>query len=414
MIRKFLDKVKSDELLRGSLVLLIMINLFNLFNFIFHFVLARMLTPAMYGILAVLMSFVGIYAIPAEAIQTVISKHATKFSIKKEYGKIKDVLIVSLKKGLVIASVGFVLFNAVYYFVFAKPLGIDFMLLFISSFMIFSFFLFPVVRGILQGQKRFYALGYNMVLESVLKLVLAVALVWLGFEVYGAISGVVLAFIIFFILSFLFIKKILYTKRERSGVDKIFRSNIPILVIISGIVLFYSLDVILAKMVFSPDLAGKYAVLSLIGKMIFFGTYAISKAMFPISVQREEEKSSSQDLIKKSGLLVLGAVILALIVLGAFPKLIIGILFGSQYVELAGYLIYVAIAFGILSLTNLFLLYGLAKNKISTLESLSIVLFVVAEATLLLTLGTTLLRFITIFIIINVLMFLWSLMVVRR
>ena len=414
MVKKFLSKIKKDELLRGSIVLLIMINVFNLFNFIFHFIMARMLDPTMYGILAVLMSFVFIYAIPAEAIQTVISKHATRFNIKKEYGKTKDLLIVSLKKGLIIASILFVLFNIVYYFLFAKPLDIDFSLLFISSIMIFSFFLFPVVRGILQGEKRFYALGNNMVLESVLKLIIAVVLVWLGFGVYGAITGVVLAFVLFFILSFLFIKNTLTAKRKSSGVEKVFRSNLPILIIVSGIVLFYSLDIILAKMIFPADVAGKYAVLSMIGKMIFFGTYAISKAMFPISVQRNEEKKNSNDLLKKSGLLVFGAVVFALIVIGLFPKLIISILFGSQYIDLSKYLIYVSGSFGILSLTNLFLLYGLSKNTIKTFESLSIVLFILAEAILLLTIGNTLIKFTTIFITINFAMLLWSVIIARR
>jgi len=136
--------------------------------------------------------------------------------------------------------------------------------------------------------------------------------------------------------------------------------------------------------------------------------------MFPISVQRNEEKKNSNDLLKKSGLLVFGAVVFALIVIGLFPKLIISILFGSQYIDLSKYLIYVSGSFGILSLTNLFLLYGLSKNTIKTFESLSIVLFILAEAILLLTMGNTLIKFTTIFITINFAMLLWSVIIARR
>ena len=55
-----------------------------------------------------------------------------------------------------------------------------------------------------------------------------------------------------------------------------------------AIVLMYSLDIILAKRFFSAEDAGKYAVISMLGKMIFFGTAAIGKAMFPFTSENYE------------------------------------------------------------------------------------------------------------------------------
>src|SRR3989338_1959753 len=95
-----LKKKFSNELGRGAFILFITINIFNLLNFLFHFSMGRLLGPAAYGILAVLMSLVYIYNIPSEAIQNIISRYTSKFNIKKEHGKIKSLLFKGLFKGI--------------------------------------------------------------------------------------------------------------------------------------------------------------------------------------------------------------------------------------------------------------------------------------------------------------------------
>ena len=84
-----LEKIKKDGLIRGSLVMFIMIGIFNVLNYVFQMSMARLLGPADYGILAVLMSIVYIFGIPSEAIQTVITRYTSKLGIKKENGKIR-------------------------------------------------------------------------------------------------------------------------------------------------------------------------------------------------------------------------------------------------------------------------------------------------------------------------------------
>ena len=95
MIKKFL----SSELGKGAIVLLITMNLFWFFNFLFHFSMGRLLGPSAYGTLAVLMSIIYIYGVPTEAIQNLISNYVSKLNLKKEEGKIKFLMLRSLKKG---------------------------------------------------------------------------------------------------------------------------------------------------------------------------------------------------------------------------------------------------------------------------------------------------------------------------
>ena len=101
MIKKFF----KSELGKGSLILFITMNLFNFFNFLFHFSMGRLLGPSDYGILAALMSLIYIYNVPVEAIQNIISRYTSTFNLKKEEGKTKFLVNKSLKKGLFLRTI---------------------------------------------------------------------------------------------------------------------------------------------------------------------------------------------------------------------------------------------------------------------------------------------------------------------
>ena len=75
-------KSLSSGLGKGAIILFITLNIFNFLNYLFHFVMGRMLGPEDYGVLAVLMSIMLIYNIPTEAIQNLISRYTSKFNFK--------------------------------------------------------------------------------------------------------------------------------------------------------------------------------------------------------------------------------------------------------------------------------------------------------------------------------------------
>ncbi|PIN94829.1 hypothetical protein COU61_00205 [Candidatus Pacearchaeota archaeon CG10_big_fil_rev_8_21_14_0_10_35_13] len=364
MIKRFLGKIKSDELVKGSIVLLVMINLFNLAGYLFHLIIARLLGPEDYGIFAVLMSFVLIYAIPAEAIQTIIAKNTAVLNAKKQIGKIKGMMNKSLIRGIWISVGLFLILGILTKVLFSKILEINMTLIIIANLILFSSFILPVIRGVMQGRKKFFALGWTMLIEAILKIGLGVGLVLLGLRVYGAIMGVVLAVIITFFLSFLFVKEVIKTRADKTRVGINYK-NISVWLALAVVLLIFSSDIIIAKILFTPEIAGKYAVLSMIGKMIFYGTNGISKAMLPITAQKHAEKKDSRRVFKKSLIITIALCLIALIVIAIFPELLIRILFGNVYSDVYGTLLYVAIAFSILSITNLVLLYGISKNKFS-------------------------------------------------
>jgi O-antigen/teichoic acid export membrane protein len=178
------------------------------------------------------------------------------------------------------------------------------------------------------------------------------------------------------------------------------------------VLLVFSLDIILAKRFFSAEIAGKYAVLSILGKMVFFATMSIGKAMFPLTSEKADSGKDSKRLFRKSMIMILMVCGGAVIAFAIMPKIVILILYGSQYIDVANLLIYSGIAFSFLALSNLRLVYGLSTNKLK--GSYLLFIFLVIEILLLSIFNTNLKEYILAFMFSNIVMFIGSLFLVKK
>ena len=409
-----IKKITSSELVMGSIILFFTFSIFNFLNFIFQFLMARMLGPAEYGIFAVIMALFYFMAVPSDSIQTVISKYTSKLKVKNEYGKIKLLLIKSLKRGFLIAAILFILFIPVFW-LFSYTLNIPFTLITLSGLMLFMFFTTPITRGVMQGLKKFKALGTNMVIDSSAKVILAIVFVFFGLRVYGAVISIILGGLIALVFSLIPLKNILRKKKEYSNFAGIYRYSWPVMFVLLAILMMQSIDIIIAKRFFPPEMAGQYAVANLIGKMIFFGTLSISKTMFPLSSEEFEgngDGKKTKDIFYKSLLIVSGICIASLLALILFPEIIITLLFGEEYLAITGILFNMGIAFSFISLSNLVLIYGLSINK--KIPTYYMVAFILIQAILLMLMHNSLMELSIAMIISTLLLFFGSLIIIRK
>jgi len=393
----------SNELAKGGFILFVSSNLFNLLNLIFNFTSARLLGTIGYGTLATLMSIIFIFGVPNETLHAIISRYTTKFYVEKEEGKIKNLLIKALKKFTFISLICFLIFVLFSGFI-GNFLSIEKKLLIVTGIAIFGVFLIPITRGILQGTKRFKELGATYISEGSFKLIIAIVLITLGLGVYGAITGVVLSIFLGFLFSLISLKGILTAKRKKAKIEGIYSYSIPALVSIASITIFFSLDVILAKAFFSGELAGQYAAVSNLGKVIFLGTLGISKAMFPLISEKHDKKVYFNHLLEQSFLTVFFISAIILIIYFLIPKQIIYVLYGQDYLAASSLLIYPALAMTILSLTNIFVLFNLCVNKAK--RNYLTLVFVAVQVILLSLFHASLLQFSIMLIISNIFLFL--------
>ncbi|MFH1802119.1 MAG: oligosaccharide flippase family protein [archaeon] len=347
-------------LMKGSFVLLIAFGLFNLFNLLFQVSMVRMLNVVDYGTLAALFSVSYMFGIFTESIQTVITKYT---STEANSGRIKNILRKSLKKSFVLSILFFIL-----YLIVSIPLtfilDVDYLLLAFNGLFIFSAFLMPITKGVLQGRKMFFGLGANLVLEALSKLLLSILLVYAGWRVYGALAGTFIAFVIAFILCFVQLRKIMKSKEGKSKTEGIYVYARPAFVITTVILIFYTIDIFIAKIVFSPELAGKYAMAAVLSKSIFWGTLPVAKAMFPLSSDNHSKKRRSGNLFLNAFLLVMFLVIVALFLFYFFPDQIVYLFRGSVIPESAKILFLLGLAISLTSVANLILLYKLSLGRV--------------------------------------------------
>lgn len=367
----------NKSLLKGGFILIVSFGIYNVFNFAFHFSMVRMMTVVDYGILASLFSIIYILAIFTESIQLVITKYTSGESNK---GKLKNILNKSLKKSTYFS----VIFLALYLIISAPLsflLDISYPLMALNGLIIFTVFLSPVTRGVLQGTKRFKALGINMILESVIKLVFAIILVYLGFMVYGAIIGALIGTYLAFLLSFASMKDIIGAKEKGANTKGIYGYTKPAFITMFVIIAFYSIDVVIARIMFTDEIAGSYAVASTLAKTIMFGTQPVGRAMFPISADKKINEKKSANVFVNAMIIVILISIAALVIFYAFPSLIVQIFSGKVIPVAESVLFLLGISISLISITNLVLLYKLSIGNTKGYKN--ILLFLVLELVLL-------------------------------
>ena len=122
-----------------------------------------------------------------------------------------------------------------------------------------------------------------MIIEASIKLVMGIVFVYFGATVFGAMTGVILGGLIALLFSVAQLRDIIKAKEVAAKTDGLYNYARPAFFITAIVIVFYSLDVIIAKIVFPPETAGAYAIASILGKILFWGTLPISKAMLPVS-----------------------------------------------------------------------------------------------------------------------------------
>ena len=364
MIKKFFKYDKNDSLIRDGIILFTATMIANASGYIYHLGMGRILGPADYGALGAILSLLYILLVPFNVIQTTISKFVAKFKANGQENKIKYLFYYSLKKLFILSIVSLVLFIIISPFI-ASFINISTHNLFIISILIPFVLLLPVNRGFFQGYQTFKPLGINIVIEAFSKLIFGFILVLLGFGLSGAIIGIILSYVIPLIASFFWLGKSYSKKSEDIEIKSIYKYSFPVLLTMLSLTAFYSLDVILVKHYFNDLSSGFYAAASLLGRIVFFASLSISMVMFPKVAEMDAMKKPNVHILNKALLIV--ALISAAITIGYFvlPKLIVMLLFGYEYLEIASYIAHFALLMSFFSLSYLLALYNLSVNRIS-------------------------------------------------
>jgi len=362
--------LKDDVFRHGSIFFFALITYYIL-NFFFHFTMGRMLGPAEYGILGVLMSIIYIVTAPLTTIQTVITKFTAQFRAKHMLEEIKCLFIQSLKKMFVfsiIVTAILIIFSgpiAKFFNIADRNIIISFSLLFLVIFTL------AINRGFLQGYEKFRALGLSYVLEGGLRITLAIIFVWFGWRIFGAVIALLFGFLMSFLFTLFLLKRPKKFKRVES--KEIYRYSVPVLVSITMLTFIFNIDVLLIKHYMPAVEAGLYVALATLSKIIFWAGSSISFVMFPKVAERFAAGKKYFSVFKKSLVMVSAVSIIGLSIYLAIPKFAVFLLYGEQYLAIVGDIRMMALAMTFLSFSYLIINYFLAINKFKFIYFLSFV-----------------------------------------
>ncbi|MEK7616923.1 MAG: oligosaccharide flippase family protein [Patescibacteria group bacterium] len=351
----------SHPLLTGSIVMIAGSNLVNFLNYLYHLVMIRFLTPPSYGELAALLSLTGLLGIAPASLSLVIIKFV---SSAKNDSEVVNLVSWFNARVFILSLIIFTMITLFSPFI-SSFLKIDNKLIIILIAVSFLFSLAALLyKSVLQGLLKFPQMIFSLFTESSFKLLLGIFFVYIGFSVAGAVAGLVIASSIGFFLSRLFIQNYLKKSLRVPNVKKMLHYSFPVLIQSISITSLYSTDIILIKHFFAPHDAGIYAVISSLGKIIFFGTAPIGAVMFPLISQKQSKGKEYKKVFFLSLLLTSLISFLVLIIYWLMPEFVIRML-NSDYLEASPLLLWYGFFITIFTICCLYINLHLSIGRIN-------------------------------------------------
>ncbi len=353
--------------IRSNLLVLIIANSTNIFQYFYQFFMARLLNVESYGILNSVMSLSVVFAALAQLMPLLISKLVVRYKSDQE----KLNFLVS--RFLVALCLFLVTIFVILYFTrnsLAAYLNItELNPLTLFIFIFISITLVNYLIGILSGFLQYINAAIKRASLAFFKFLAGVIIVGLlGFSYNGALSAILLANIIVIIWSYFAVRKYVKIPTLTRGGPKVnLWSEFSGYVVPIGLSMFAfnfvaNFDIVLVKNLLSGQEAGLYSVVSLLGKIAIFVPGVLIQVLFPQVSQDMQDGQSSV----KTGLVVMGLTLTIafgyVFVISLFPEFVIRLLFGAKYVAGAPVLRVIGIAMALFSVVNVMFNFMLAKE----------------------------------------------------
>lgn len=335
----------------------------NASGYFFHLALGRILSPAEYGTLGVLLAIFTIVTVPVTAIQNTAAKLFSRLQKKPtEINYILQRVGPSLTKLSWIVFLIFFLFSLFTYQLFNLPSAVGLTLI---GFSIIFIFHLAWNRGVMQGLFDFNNLSFNYSVEGLVKLLFGVTLGYLFLQAQYAIFGITLAFLAAYWFSTHFINQHNQASRphKKTAVmnNQYLVEGLRMTAGTLGVLFFISVDLIFAKKFLSEYDSGFYTALSTLGKVAFFAPLSIATAFFPYA-SKEANVGKRFHLLISAFLLVLITVLGVVALYLLFPQQIFDFLFAGKYGQVGSLLAVMGVAIGVVGIVQLIINYLLSQS----------------------------------------------------
>ena len=348
-------------LVGGSALLMASATFVNAGNYLFNLILGRWLGPAAFADLSLIVTLFLVIGFVASGVQTPSARFAAVYTAE---GNLQGLANLRRGMGRAAAALGIGLAALL---ALGAPLWAHFFNT--ASWLPFAIFgvfvpfyiLQAVDRGLLQGRTHFGWLAVSYQSEMWSRLGISLVLVALGWAVNGAVVAIGLSFV----AAWLVARSACRGLPAGQPLSLVQRNQLvtfagPVLLAQLGQILINNSDILIVRHAFPAETAGRYAALALIGRIVFFATWSVVTAMFPIVAQRHRRGEDHRRLLFFSLGLVLLISLVIVAVVYFVPEFVVQLLFGPAYLSIAPLLWPYAVATMLYALANVVINYHLS------------------------------------------------------
>nr|MCK4929962.1 flippase [Nanoarchaeota archaeon] len=310
-------------------------------GYLIRIVLARNLTVAEYGLFFAVFTLINLLAIFNHlGLGEALVKYIPDFLVKKKHDKIKNSIIVVLGTTFIM-----IIILAILLFTFSDFLAQNYFKISLAAPVLLLFILVllfsnlrGLVRVIYQAFQRMTIYAVMYLAENSLILILLLCLFAFKKNIFIAVYSHIIAYVLIFIVFSLLLFKVFNFFKHKIAikndlVKKLFKFGIPVTLSgIGGMIILYT-DTLILTYFRSLKEVGIYNVVVPTVMMIMFFGKSISSVIFPMASElwaRKKKKYLEHGLIMLEKYSFVIVIPITLVVL-AFSKLILSLMFGKQY-----------------------------------------------------------------------------------
>ncbi|KKR86705.1 hypothetical protein A2875_02525 [Candidatus Gottesmanbacteria bacterium RIFCSPHIGHO2_01_FULL_46_14] len=363
-MKRIFSYFKNDRTVKSATLMVGGHGLANIGAYLYHLFMGRLLVPNDYGALQSLISLSNLLNVPIASMNTVVAKFVSRYVGRDEPQKIAS-LYYQLRKlffiFLIIGGTVFLLFSDMIMNFLHLDSWVNVLILDIALFFGLVNFL---NRGVLQGLSLFVPLTITQFIEAFGKFFFGVVAVVLGLRIPGAFG----AFVLVMFISYAYMIRVLHGKLgtftpQSLPLREMGRYAIPSGLMTIGITALYNTDVVLVRHFMTGYEAGLYAGLSVLGKIIFFGTAPVTTVMFPLVSEAHARGEAFHRIFLLSLFFLLGIAGTTTLIFALVPTLAMKALIGAQYLDAVPYLTTFSIFISLCAVIYLFVNFFLSIHK---------------------------------------------------
>lgn len=338
-------KALKNRYIKDNIIFMTGTVLSGLLGYFFHFFVARKLTVAAYGEAQSIFAFVGMFSIFASGFSYFVIKYSSLFAAHDDYFA-NEAFVSYLNKKIITATI---IISAVLFLL--SPLIKNIMHLsdiwgIMAGILAIIFGTVTVAfQESLRAWQKFLAISTVGVLGAAVKLFFGYGFaVFFGTAASVVFSATIASFFVW-LLAIYYWKKIRRETRvkEKKHWDdyisrkKIWRNAVQIFFFSLAAAFVLNIDILLVKIITTPEMAGYYSALSVLGKIILVLNMSVVGVALPLACKDGHQGKNLQPKIFLASvflMLVIGSLFILIYYL--IPGLLVVTLFGQKYQAVAG------------------------------------------------------------------------------